>query len=69
MASKLTPPAAGAVSFRKTRESVAYTQVAVNRQAEAIVELARRLGEQKELLDDLLERGFFGRLRWLLTGR
>jgi hypothetical protein len=69
MASKLTPPAAGAVSFRKTRESVAHTQVAVNRQADAIVELARRLGEQRALLDALLERGFFGRLRWLVTGK
>ena len=56
-------------SARKLRGAVASTQDAANRQAQAIVELAGRVRDQRELLDSLLDRGFLGRLRWLFTGR
>jgi hypothetical protein len=65
MASKLTYYP----SARKIRGAVVATQDAANRQAQAIVELAGRVKDVREQLDSLLERGFFGRLRWLITGR
>jgi hypothetical protein len=65
MASKLTLYP----SARKTRAAVVSTQTAVNRQAEAIVSVAGQVRDLREQVDSLLDRGFFGRLRWIVTGR
>jgi hypothetical protein len=65
MASKLTYYP----SARKVRGAVVSTQTAVNRQAEAIVTIAGQVRDLQEQVDSLLDRGFFGRLRWIVTGR
>lgn len=64
------------VSLRKTREALSKTIDASNAHAARLNELLqhaqtveRRTRATDEKLDALLERGFFGRLKWLATGK
>jgi hypothetical protein len=57
------------ISGRSARAALGVTIEMLDRQSKAIVGLAGTVKDQGELLDNLLDRGFFGRLKWLLTGR
>ena len=57
------------MSAKKTRAAVRAQESALNNQADAIGAIVREVKAQREWIAEFNDRGFFGRLRWLVLGR
>ncbi len=56
------------ISGRKARAILGASISALNRQAQALVELNGKLKDLDAIVTDLTGRTLWGRLKWLLTG-
>ena len=57
------------ISGRKARGALSASIQSLYKQAEAIEAIAAKVREQDEWINAFNDRGFFGRLKWLLVGR